>query len=140
MNVPCTCQCCHTRYLAKATSSQIRFFSFSYLPKQFITFFLQRVLYPFLFLFCKKNCNLTTVIIYFFCKEQSVLKLIQIYPYILSVAAKNIIYGHVIKHVKLGCTLGLMHICTYYGNTGCPIFKRRVQNWKDFCLKFNKPK
>ena len=103
-------------------------------------FFLQRVLYPFLFLFCKKNCNLTTVIIYFFCKEQSVLKLIQIYPYILSVAAKNIIYGHVIKHVKLGCTLGLMHICTYYGNTGCPIFKRRVQNWKDFCLKFNKPK
>ena len=35
------------------------------------------------------------------------------YPYILSVLAKNMIYGHVIKHVKLGCTLGLMYICTY---------------------------
>ena len=24
-----------------------------------------------------------------------------------------------------------------YGNTGCPIFKRGVHNWKDFCLKNN---
>ena len=24
-----------------------------------------------------------------------------------------------------------------YGNTGCGVFNRRVQNWKDFCLKIN---
>ena len=33
--------------------------------------------------------------------------------------------------------LGLLN---QYGDTGCPIFKRAVQNWKDFCLKFNSPK
>ena len=27
-----------------------------------------------------------------------------------------------------------------YGNTGCRVFKRGVQNWKDFCLKSNLPK
>ena len=27
-----------------------------------------------------------------------------------------------------------------YGNTGCRVFKRGVQNWKDFCLKINIPK
>ena len=25
-----------------------------------------------------------------------------------------------------------------YGNTGCRVFERGVQNWKDFCLKINK--
>ena len=24
-----------------------------------------------------------------------------------------------------------------YGNTGCPVFKRGVQTWKDYCLKIN---
>ena len=24
-----------------------------------------------------------------------------------------------------------------YGNTGCGVFKRGVQNWKDFCLRIN---
>ena len=24
-----------------------------------------------------------------------------------------------------------------YGNTGCEVFKRGVQNWKDFCLRIN---
>ena len=28
----------------------------------------------------------------------------------------------------------------HYGNTGRRVFKRRVQNWKDFCLKINIPK
>ena len=27
-----------------------------------------------------------------------------------------------------------------YGNTGCRVFKRGIQNWKDFCLKINIPK
>ena len=27
-----------------------------------------------------------------------------------------------------------------YGNTGCQVFKGRVQNQKDFCLKINIPK
>ena len=27
-----------------------------------------------------------------------------------------------------------------YGNTGCGVFKRGVQNWKYFCLKINIPK
>ena len=26
------------------------------------------------------------------------------------------------------------------GNTGCWVFKRGIQNWKDFCLKINVPK
>ena len=26
-----------------------------------------------------------------------------------------------------------------YGNTGCRVFKRGVQNWKYFCLKFKIP-
>lgn len=26
-----------------------------------------------------------------------------------------------------------------YGNTGCRVFKRGVQNWKDFCLRINYP-
>ena len=26
------------------------------------------------------------------------------------------------------------------GNTGCRVFKRGIQNWKDFCLKINIPK
>ena len=30
--------------------------------------------------------------------------------------------------------------CKVYGNTGCWVFKTGVQNWKDFCLKINKPK
>ena len=25
----------------------------------------------------------------------------------------------------------------YYGNMGCGVFKRGVQNWKDFCLRIN---
>ena len=29
---------------------------------------------------------------------------------------------------------------THYGNTGCRVFKRGIQNWKDFCLKINIPK
>ena len=28
----------------------------------------------------------------------------------------------------------------YYGNKGCQVFKRGVQNLKDFCLKTNIPK
>ena len=28
----------------------------------------------------------------------------------------------------------------YYGNTVCRVFKRGLQNWKDFCLKINIPK
>jgi hypothetical protein len=24
-----------------------------------------------------------------------------------------------------------------YGNTGCRVFRQRIQNWKDFCLKIN---
>ena len=24
-----------------------------------------------------------------------------------------------------------------YGDTGCQVFKRGVQNWKDFCLNIN---
>ena len=28
----------------------------------------------------------------------------------------------------------------YYGNTGCGVFKRGIQNWKDFCLRINKLK
>ena len=28
----------------------------------------------------------------------------------------------------------------HYGNTGCQVFKKGVQNWKDFCLKINIPK
>ena len=27
-----------------------------------------------------------------------------------------------------------------YGNTGCQVLKRGIQNWKDFCLKINIPK
>ena len=27
-----------------------------------------------------------------------------------------------------------------YGNMGCRVFKRGVQNWKDVCLKINIPK
>ena len=27
-----------------------------------------------------------------------------------------------------------------YGNTGCRVFKRGIQNWKDFCLKIYIPK
>jgi hypothetical protein len=27
-----------------------------------------------------------------------------------------------------------------YGNTGCRVFNEGRQNWKDFCLKINKPK
>ena len=27
-----------------------------------------------------------------------------------------------------------------YGNTGCWVFKRGIQNYKDFCLKINMPK
>jgi hypothetical protein len=27
-----------------------------------------------------------------------------------------------------------------YGNTGCGVFKRGVQNWKDFCIRINIPK
>ena len=27
-----------------------------------------------------------------------------------------------------------------YGSMGCRVFKRGVQNWKDFCLKINIPK
>ena len=26
---------------------------------------------------------------------------------------------------------------SYYGNTGCRVFKWEIQNWKDFCLKIN---
>ena len=29
------------------------------------------------------------------------------------------------------------NVCTYYGNTGCGVFKRGIQNWKDFCLQIN---
>ena len=32
----------------------------------------------------------------------------------------------------------IMYVC--YGNTGCQVFMRGVQNWKDFCLKINIPK
>ena len=28
----------------------------------------------------------------------------------------------------------------YYGNMGCAVFKRGIQNWKDFCLSINIPK
>ena len=27
-----------------------------------------------------------------------------------------------------------------YGNTGCRVFKKGIQNWKDFCQKINIPK
>ena len=27
-----------------------------------------------------------------------------------------------------------------YGNTGCGVFKRGIQNWKDFCIRINIPK
>ena len=30
-----------------------------------------------------------------------------------------------------------INIYTGYGNTGGQVFKRRVQNWKDFCLNIN---
>jgi len=34
------------------------------------------------------------------------------------------------------------HILTncQYGNTGCRVFKRGVQNYKDFCIRINIPK
>ena len=32
------------------------------------------------------------------------------------------------------------HAVVHYGNTGCRVFKRGIQNWKDFCLKINIPK
>jgi hypothetical protein len=28
----------------------------------------------------------------------------------------------------------------HYGNTGCEVLKRGIQNWKDFCLRINIPK
>ena len=28
-------------------------------------------------------------------------------------------------------------MCLGYGNTGCGVFKRGVQNYKDFCLRIN---
>ena len=31
-----------------------------------------------------------------------------------------------------------LSILSIYGNTGCPVFKWGVQNWKDFCLKINR--
>ena len=30
--------------------------------------------------------------------------------------------------------------CWVYGNTGCRVFERGVQNWKVFCIKINIPK
>ena len=34
----------------------------------------------------------------------------------------------------------LFAVTRAYGSTGCRVFKRGVQNWKDFCLKINIPK
>ena len=31
-------------------------------------------------------------------------------------------------------------LCHHYGSMGCRVFKRGVQNWKDFCIKINIPK
>ena len=33
-----------------------------------------------------------------------------------------------------------LYYTSQYGNTGCGVFKRGVQNWKDFCLRINIPK
>ena len=38
------------------------------------------------------------------------------------------------------CIVSMVYIWNaYYGITGYQVFKRGVQNWKDFCLKINIP-
>jgi hypothetical protein len=37
-------------------------------------------------------------------------------------------------------TIALVEKHTYYENTGCRVFKKGIQNLKDFCLKITLPK
>ena len=47
-------------------------------------------------------------------------------------------YHHV--QILYDVSNSIHHKTCDYGNMGCRVFKRGVQNWKDFCLKINVPK
>ena len=50
------------------------------------------------------------------------------------------LYGHSKPQKLLFVYPNSGYVHTHYGNTGCGVFKRGIQNQKDFCIRINIPK
>ena len=46
-------------------------------------------------------------------------------------------YGCSPSDIRYKCKSGENSYVLWYGNTGCGVFKRGVQNYKGFCLRIN---
>ena len=54
-----------------------------------------------------------------------------------SMRTSHLLLVSLFKNGVTSCLKEYVWFSNYYGNTGCGVFKRRVQHYKEFCLRIN---